>query len=265
MIIGRGARRLKEIWDLQRRTIMSIHRIFCETLPADGTLQVTGPEAHHALRVKRLEKGDPVRVCDGRGRLCDATVTQSGRNRLGEWEMELAIHGIRTLAAVSPRVEVFSGVPKGPRLEDMIDQLSQVGVAAWRPVLCERTVVEPRQGKLDRLHRVAVEAAKQCGRAWIMEIDEAVPWNEAIRREEALRVIVADSSGEALRPGAPSGFIRLLVGPEGGLTSDELARARSAGAEIASFGAHTMRIETAAAVAAGILLAAAGGRPENNA
>ena len=70
--------------------------------------------------------------------------------------------------APKPRVTVLASAPKGDRLEAMIDGLSQVGASAYAPLASERTIVEPRQGKLDRLTRIAIESMKQCGRAWML-------------------------------------------------------------------------------------------------
>lgn len=235
---------------------MSSHRIHLDSV-VSGPVTVIGDEAHHALRVKRLEKGDRVEVLDGRGKVGVAIVSGSAKSRVGEWEMLLEIGEVCEVSRVVPHVEVCSGVPKGPRVEDLIDQLSQVGVAVWRPLVCERTVVEPREGKIERLRRAASEAAKQCGRAWLMEIGEAIQFHEAIRGAAGARVIVADGSGEVLeRRAAGETRVRLVVGPEGGLSAGELSRARGAGAEVCRFGVHVMRTETAAVVGAGILLAA---------
>lgn len=152
---------------------------------------------------------------------------------------------------------VRSAVPKGPRLEHMIDQLSQIGVGAWSPLISTRAVVDPRRGKLDRLERVCLEAVKQSGRAWAMRIEASVA---ARSLPITSGVIVADRSGDPLGAVGPTGEdLTLLIGPEGGWTPDELERFRSGGARIVSFGPHVMRIETAAVVAAGVLLQVAWG------
>ncbi len=233
---------------------MGLHRIFSdETLPAPGgEVSILGDEAQHALRVKRIEVGEPVEVLDGRGHVASGIVTVASKDRRsGLWQLRARIDRIVSVAPTSPRVEVWSAVPKGDRLEDMIDQLSQVGVAGWGPLDCERGVVAPREGKLSRLQRRAREAGKQSGRAWALEIGAARGLADVLQGSG--RVVVADASGNAYASSAHA-EIRLLVGPEGGFDERELARARAAGAVIASFGPHCMRIETAAVVAAGVIL-----------
>lgn len=104
---------------------------------------------------------------------------------------------------------------------------------------------------MGRLERHAVEAMKQCGRAWVLEIGDAVSFEEALRGDD-VDVVVADASGD--RYEASGGReIRVLVGPEGGWTTEELASARASGARVCSFGRHVMRIEVAAVVAAAVV------------
>jgi len=135
----------------------------------------------------------------------------------------------------------------------MIDQVSQVGAASWTPIATKLGVVDPGASKLDRMERIAVESAKQSGRAHLM----------ALRRKSSLEdvlasggtIVVADGSGGPYeRTGADS--IVVVVGPEGGLLPEELEAARTAGARVVSLGPHAMRIETAAAVAVAVALAA---------
>jgi 16S rRNA (uracil1498-N3)-methyltransferase len=161
---------------------------------------------------------------------------------------------VRAAARPSPRLEVLSAAPKGSRLEDMIDGLSQVGADAWMLLETDRAEVDPRPGKLERLRRVAAEASKQSGRPWLLEIGQSVQLAAALGRAGPGRsVVVADVSGEPYsRRGEPE--ISLLIGPEGGWSPAELAAVRRSSARVCRFGPHTMRIETAAVAAAAILL-----------
>jgi 16S rRNA (uracil1498-N3)-methyltransferase len=216
-------------------------------------LRVSGEEAKHAIRVKRLEVGDRVELCDGAGLVARCAIAQTGKeNRTGEWWFEAKVEDSRHENPLRPRVEVWSAVAKGDKVDQMIDGLSQVGVAKWRALHSARSVVEPREGKMGRLERHAVEAMKQCGRAWVLEIGDDASMEEALRGE-GVEVVVADASGERYVASGRS-EIRVLVGPEGGWTSEELARARASGARVCAFGRHVMRIEVAAVVAAGVVV-----------
>lgn len=266
VIIGRNDRRLKVISVLLSATsraggpfryalrAVSEHRIHhpLADAAAGGQLTITGDEAQHAVRVKRVEAGSTVGIFDGAGRVATARVTRIGKDqRSREWSLTLAVERVRAEPAPAPRLEVWSAVPKGGRLEDMIDGLSQAGVAAWAPLRSSRSVAEPTGHKLDRLARIVIESAKQCGRAWLMEVGEGGDVSAAF---EHAGVIIADASGPPYGPGAVPARARLLVGPEGGWTAQELEAARAAGATVASFGPHVMRIETAAVAAAAIVL-----------
>lgn len=228
---------------------MSTHRIYLERIPDGDQALVVGGEAHHALRVKRLVTGDAAELIDGRGTIAAARIRETHK-RGQSWEVALDIVSRVTAPRPTPALHVLASAPKGDRLHDMIAGLSQVGAASWSPLLSARTIAEPREAKMERLSHVAVESLKQCGRPWLLEILPAMALADAASRP---RVIVADGSGTPYRHAAGLDHT-LLIGPEGGWTSDELAVLRAAGATIASFGAHTMRTETAAVVAAGIVL-----------
>lgn len=222
--------------------------------PEHDPLTITGEEARHAARVKRLEPGAPVRVLNGRGLIIEARIDAVRKERArsdGEWVLDLRVQSSRMEPRTSPSLRVLTGVPKGDRLEHVIDGLSQVGASSWSALASARAVVDPREGKIDRLHRVCEESLKQCGRAWIMDIGERVAFADALHTP-GHETIIADASGEPFLPrGVPD--TTLLIGPEGGFTPEELTIARAAGARVCTFGVHTMRIEVAAVVAAGIL------------
>jgi len=238
---------------------MPEHRVFLQldSVAVGDRVVIRGDEAQHAARVKRCAVGDTVGLLDGRGRTARARI-ESIRKDPGTkaWEIEVLTQHITRHARPSPRLEVWSAVPKGGRLEDLVDQLSQVGACAWAPLQSARSVVEPTEHKAARLDRVVRESAKQCGRAWLLEVCAGGDLSDALR---AGSVVFADAPGprtaiETRGAGADAGTVRVLVGPEGGWTDDERRAASEAGAVPASFGPHVMRIETAAVAAAAIVL-----------
>lgn len=239
---------------------MALHRLLQPESSAPltpGPITITGDEAHHAARSKRLEPGDSVEILDGSGARARATIDRIhklGKGPRSDWALDLTITHVAREPALAPALHVRSAAPKGERLETLIDTLSQVGAASWGTLVSERAVVEPREGKLSRLERTADEAMKQCGRSHrlLIHTDHA-PLDLVLSQPSP--VIVADASGDPYaRVGAPD--LTLVVGPEGGFSPAELARARAKGARVCSFGAHAMRIEAAAFAAAAIILAA---------
>lgn len=233
---------------------------------SDELLWLDGEEAHHAVRVKRLAEGDTVELLDGRGLICLATIgglDKLAKSQGGGWRVGVSLVEARRHEPLRPSVEICAAVPKGDRFETMVSMVSQVGAASLRALETKRTVSEPRAGKLDRVKRVAAESAKQCGRAWTMNIAGPLPFAKAIQppdnpahaSPQSAKVVLADASGGTYEPtGAEA--LRVLIGPEGGWTQRELDLAVEAGVGIARFGAHIMRIETAAVVACSAVLAA---------
>lgn len=233
-------------------------RFYCESLPfppaasKDGRLldipiALNDDESHHASRVLRLKEGDAVEVFDGCGR--------EGEGRIAFPSRDSAIVRLTRLSEASPpatRIELAVAVPKGLRAEDMVNQLSQAGVSRFTPLLADRSVVKPGEGKRERLARAAVESAKQCGRAWLMEVGDPITIDAALRDAAATKLIAAPQhqGGRDVRLTEPTPRVLVLIGPEGGWTERELAQADAAGALRWRLGPHVMRIETAALAAA---------------
>lgn len=247
---------------------MGIHRIYLAEgdQPADLTpgvvLEIGGQEARHAVRVKRLEPGDTLEILNGSGLRATAVLENADKQPVGrgkaEWVVNVRIGSVTTDLPTTPRLHVLACAPKLTRVEDMVDQLSQVGAAAWSPLVTTHTIAPPKAGRMDKFERVAAEAAKQCGRAWTMEIGDPVRFADALSRKARAvgaeaQLVIADPAGEPYtRTGV--GEIVLLIGPEAGFTDAEVEAARQAGARLCTIGPHLMRVGTAAAVASGIIL-----------
>lgn len=234
---------------------MAPHRLFIPApIPSPGCVVVVeGDEARHAA-VKRLEAGEAVELLDGDGGIAQARVQRCEPGK--QATVEVVVDSVEHRPPVSPALHVWSATPKRDRADQLIEQLSQAGAASWSPLTTRRGVVDPRDSKLDRLQRVAVESMKQCGRAHLLQVrpartlDDLLRWLGNAPRRAAC---CADAAGAAeFRPDAAE--IVLLVGPEGGWDADELELLRAAGVAFLRLGPHVMRIETAAAIGAGTLL-----------
>jgi 16S rRNA (uracil1498-N3)-methyltransferase len=224
---------------------------------------VSGDEAHHLLRVRRLEKGDAATITDGKGRSASVVIEATYKLRDG-WQAALRAERLDVTPPASPAVVVLSSPPKGDRLSEMIDGLSQVGAHAWHPLITQRTIVDPREGKLERLLRVTIESLKQCGRAHLLALGERVELGSLRVGEGMLgkspasnclpTLIVADVSGVPIGQITPAATYCLLVGPEGGFSPDELTRLDGLGAQRLRLGPHVLRSETAPVVACAALM-----------
>jgi 16S rRNA (uracil1498-N3)-methyltransferase len=243
-----------------------MHHLIVEHLdPDQAQMAIEGEQARHAVRVRRMEPGEPLTLMDGEGRMAQAMVQGSDKNGpQHSWRLLVGITQHHQHPRPNPAVHVLCPAPKGDLVESMIDELSQVGAASWRPLETQRSEREPRPGKLDRLTRIAHEAAKQCGRPWFLDLEPAISFDEAISLPGA---VMADAGGlPAIRvyADAPAGTwsrgIHVLVGPEGGFSDHERAKARDAGLATVGLGPHVLRIGTAAVVAASAFVTAAAER-----
>jgi 16S rRNA (uracil1498-N3)-methyltransferase len=238
--------------------------MYLDALPSVGEIAlIEGDEAKHAARVKRLQPGHHALLLDGRGSVARGVILgpealtpeqSARRERRGEWLLPIRIEHTDHAPPVRPSLNLFTATPKGARLDDMIDALSQAGAASWSPLDTRHGVVDPRETKLARIERLAVEASKQCGRPWVLTTGPKRTLRDLLG-SPTTPVVLADASGGPYRP-TGAAEISLLIGPEGGWASEELDMARAANARVHSFGPYVMRIETAAVVAAGVVLAA---------
>ncbi|MCB9845372.1 MAG: 16S rRNA (uracil(1498)-N(3))-methyltransferase [Phycisphaeraceae bacterium] len=243
-----------------------MHRIVVAGLPEGPgeVIEVSGEEAHHAARVRRLGPDDAVVLLDLRGGTALARVREVTRlDKRAGWVIRLVVESVGVEDRIVPALRVYAEPPKGDDLLRMVDQLSQVGAASWGPLACERSEVNPRDGKLERAHRAALESAKQCSRAWGLEIESRVGFREAVEATDGGAVVVAHAGGAPYRATGHA-TIRLLVGPVGDLSDEELDAARRAGVQIAAFGPLVMRIDTACIAASAIIMDAERRERERN-
>jgi 16S rRNA (uracil1498-N3)-methyltransferase len=207
-------------------------------------------EAHHALKVKRVRLHDTVGVLDGQGHHATATVTQIAGSR-SKPTLTIQIEQIQSFAPIAPIIEIFAALPKGDRLDRMIDQLAQLGVSTFRPLLCERSQRKPSTIRPEKLERIATESTKQCRRPWAIQINDPIPFADAINDPDA---VVADAAGIPWNPSTASQRTAILIGPEGGFSPAERALMSATGVPLVRFGLFVLRIESAAAAASAIVL-----------
>ncbi len=236
-------------------------RFFCPEPLAEGRFTLGSDEARHLVRVLRFGVGDRVEVFDGRGFATLAVVTELGRDRV-----ELAAEGEPLVDRVAPcQLTLATAVPKGERFDWLVEKATELGVHRLVPLITERSVVDPRTGKLDRLRRAIVEACKQCGRNRLMELETPTSWERLVTEAHESVRIVAQPCGlpPELWPRVPHGGSAVLaIGPEGGFTESEVTLARNAGWTVARLGATVLRIETAGLAGSAALLALCGERVE---
>ncbi len=216
-------------------------------LEPGGVLELPVGEAHHVLKVLRGRSGDSIEVVDGAGRLFSAELHGAREASVLE---ELAVPD---LADVD--VSLYQAVPKGGRMDLVVEKATEVGAARIVPLLTERGVVSPREGKIGRWRRVAEAAARQSLRLSVPEVAESVPFEEAVFGAGERGVLLHNAVGLPPVETVADNPVSLFVGPEGGWSGGELRIAEEAGVAFGGLGPYRLRSETAGVVAVARALA----------
>ena len=222
-------------------------------VPPGEVVVLDGAEGRHAARVRRIGAGETVLVGDGRGTLAECVVDAVGSDAL-----TLRVTGRRTVAQPDPRIVVVQALPKGERAELAVELLTELGVDEIVPWAAARAIVQwsgERGAKArTKWQRAATEAAKQSRRAWVPRVAELARTADVVARA-ATTLVLHETATEPLSgvllPSA--GEIVLVVGPEGGVSDDELAAFTAAGARAVRLGDPVLRTSTAGAAAVAAL------------
>lgn len=245
---------------------MRITRIFTpESLSSGGELILPEPAGHHLTRVLRARVGDFLQVFDGKGHEHGAVIT--------------AIHGalvtvkVETAVVVtneSPlRITLAQGVARGERMDLIVQKATELGVADIVPVLTVRSVAKFDQTqalkKKNHWQAIAISACEQCGRAHVPPVAKPTPLSEWLARSQAttdVRLLLDSTAARSLSEqlaaplrGADQKSVRVLIGPEGGLSQAERDAACRAGFSPVALGPRILRTETAALAALTVLQA----------
>jgi 16S rRNA (uracil1498-N3)-methyltransferase len=223
----------------------------------DGDVVVLdGAEGRHAA-VRRLRVGEAVSVGDGCGLVASCVVTRSGPGT----PIELAVTSRSQAPPADPSVTVIQAIPKGDRGELAVEEMTEVGadtIVPWSAARCVAVWASKTDRGLERWRAKARESAKQSLRPWIPSVTDPVTTASAAALVSAasLAVVLTPGADQALGAVLPpaSGSIVVIIGPEGGITEDELAQLQAAGARACRLGPSVLRTSTAGAVAAAVLL-----------
>jgi 16S rRNA (uracil1498-N3)-methyltransferase len=236
-------------------------------------ITLDGDEGRHAVVVKRIRVGETIMLTDGGGQGAECVVSSVSKSAL---EAEVRARRVEPVAV--PRLVVVQAIPKGDHAERAVDLLTEVGVDLIVPWSAERNVVswkgERGQKALQRWRLTAKAAAKQSRRLRFPEVGELHATEDVVRLvEQAAAAFVLHEGAEQsllsrfVRPaeaertraqadesGRVGGDVVLVVGPEGGITDDEVRRLAAAGGKAVRLGPSVLRSSTAGAVAAAVVL-----------
>jgi 16S rRNA (uracil1498-N3)-methyltransferase len=234
---------------------MSLPLFLVDTLPAGGPYKLDGPEGHHAAAVQRLRPGESLLLGDGRGGTATAVVEAAGRT-----ELTVKVISHRYARPPAPRLVVAQGIAKGDRGELAVQAMTEAGVDEIVPWSAARCVAVWRGERglraRDRWAATAREATKQSRRPFLPEVAPAAATTaELAGRATSATFVLHEEADLALTAVdlPEDGDLMLVVGPEGGVTGDELAAFASAGATPVRLGPEVLRTSTAGLAALCVL------------
>lgn len=245
--------------------------------PAEGdTLTWTGPEAHHACHVQRLQPGHQIELVDGAGNRITATIASPATGKRDTTAVDITIDHINHEPAPTPQLVLVQALAKDKRDEQSIEMATELGVDTVIPWMAHRCVVRwdgPRLRKgVTKWTNVTTAAMKQSRRSYAVTVtdplttpDLATCIHQAVTNDEAVYLLYENATdrfahhmralSDADRPPTK---IWLIVGPEGGIDPNEAAQLVDAGATAVKLGDTIMRVSSAAPAAMAVAIVASG-------
>ena len=220
-------------------------------LQSGQSTELPEPAARHVVQVLRLKPGAQVRLFDGNGGEFDGCIETAQRRRVSVQVNDF--HQVERESSLELRLVL--GVSRGNRMDFAVQKAVEIGANRIQPLITERTVVQLDHERADRRlahwRGIVVNACEQCGRNRLPQLDNILGFGDWLSGEEAVKEVghrlmlnpQAELSLTDLAP--PAGPVTLLVGPEGGLSDDEIDAAIQAGYISVGLGPRTLRTETA--------------------
>ncbi len=224
---------------------MQVPRIYLPAPLTNGNrLELGKQAAHHLLNVLRLKPGATLILFDGRGNACQATLEPSAQVTVGQPIQE---------ETESPlRIRLIQAISRGERMDHVIQKAVELGVDTIIPVSSQRSMVKLRgeraANRLRHWQGIIVSACEQCGRSRLPVLNSISTLDAALSEpEQGSRLVLDPAGGNTLSNlSAPDSSVTLLIGPEGGLSADEIHQAERSGFTGVRLGPRTLRTETAA-------------------
>ncbi|HLX96799.1 MAG TPA: RsmE family RNA methyltransferase [Verrucomicrobiae bacterium] len=237
---------------------MTAHRFYLPPEHCAGdVLRIEGREAHHALHVLRVKRGEPVVVLDGVGHEFACEVAETSRETL-----TLRVAQKHSIPSLPGPITLLQALPKGKIIESIIQKSVELGARRIVPLLTGRVVTQfdgkDAANKREKWQLVAIEAIKQCGAAWLPKIETPTTIEQFLAGKETFDLSLVGSlqadrrhprvcfqEFQARHGRLPQG-VAVWIGPEGDFTPGELKIIQASGALPISLGRLVLRVETAA-------------------
>jgi 16S rRNA (uracil1498-N3)-methyltransferase len=232
-----------------------MHRFYLGEKIEGKTASITDSEQiHHIINVLRLKAGEQVALFDSEGAEYLCLIKSPGKNKV-----DLEVKSRKEPQPGRVKLAIGCAIPKGPKMDDIIDKLTQLGVDTIIPLITERVIAKPDENKLERWRKIALSAAEQSQRNRLPEISPITTFEEIIRQSSKYELkLIPNLEGErkSIREIVhfnSASSILVLIGPEGDFSPQEVQEARQAGFMPVSFGCNILRVDTAAIAAAAYL------------
>lgn len=224
----------------------------------NGKVVITGELFHHLKGALRYAKGDEIRLSDGRGNIYRAVITRAHGERL-----EAEVQSKEESSKQNERVlRLAFAVVKRKGLEWILQKGTELGVSEFIPLLTTRTVVQPREERIEhqkhRWEKIILEAAQQSEGGAPPALQLPVDFRSFLQEpHEGIKLIFWEKEGISVRQALdgvePKNRVTAVIGPEGGLTEEEIEWARAAGFQTVSLGKRKLRSETAVLAAVTVI------------
>ncbi len=216
----------------------------------DGTAVITGEDARHIALALRMRIGEMVTVCDSNGNDYQCRIEE-----IHPEQVRLRVQALEPSKG-EPQIKItlYQAMPKADKLETIIQKAVELGVHRIVPVLSNRCISRPNekamQKKLARYQKIALEAAKQCGRGRVPEVEPLIDYKSAVRRmkEDGMAILFYENAQDSLKQTLASKLeqnVSILIGSEGGFEPSEADYALEQGLLSLSLGSRILRCETA--------------------
>lgn len=226
-----------------------MNRFFAKEI-IDNKAYLSEDDAHHLSFVLRAVIGEEFEIADGKGKEYIATLSHIDKKSA---ELDI-IEEVTVDREAKHRYVICQGIPKGSKLDDVVRHITELGASSFIPLITKRIIVKnvSEYNKTERLQRIADEAAKQSKRLVIPTVEKPAKIEDIIKNapENAIKIIAWEEENETSLKTALASFpkakdVYIIVGPEGGLDSEEIKLAEGYGWKTVTLGKRILRTETA--------------------
>lgn len=227
-----------------------MQKLFITNEIINDTIILNEEQSRHIAKSLRMKTGDMLTVCDGAGNDYGCII-----NEITKESVALSVC-YRQASESEPDVKVslYQGVPKGDKLEDIIQKCTELGIYEITPVLTKRSISRPNEKQAEkkraRYQKIALEAAQQSGRGIVPEINKMESFKTAVQSCSAdVKIIFYEGGGKSIKEivqeNKNASSFAVFIGPEGGFEKEEVDEVLSSGGINATLGTRILRTQTA--------------------